>query len=193
LQCWKDGELLGQEVETPNTPLADPDTLNAQIPKEEWEEDLNGQPRPPWALYFVTYLWSPDDASEFTAVNSTKGMLIAWERLHDRIDRMRWMRGADVVPLIALDTSLMKTKYGEKQRPEFTIIDWREFGGGQTALPPTPTPALPNNSGPAAKESTPRPGSAKKKPTKKVPGKPVTQPTVEEELNDEIPTTWGAG
>lgn len=190
LQRWQDGELVGQEEEKPDTPLADPDELNEKIAETEWEEDLAGNPRPPWARYFVAYLVSPDDASEFTTINCTTGMRIAWERLHDRIDRMRWMKGADVVPLIALQALPMKTSFGEKQRPEFAVVDWREIGGGQTVLPPPTTPpALPNNSAAdvSAKDAEREPAKPKKSVKKQpVPGKPVKPPTLKEELNDEI-------
>ena len=40
------------------------------------------------------------------------------------------LRGANVVPLVKLDSKPMKTKYGQKLRPEFTILEWRQLGGG---------------------------------------------------------------
>src|SRR5262249_14440223 len=80
-------------------------------------------------------------------------------------------------PLIALQALPMKTSFGEKQRPEFAVVDWREIGGGQTVLPPPTTPpALPNNSAAdvSAKDAEREPAKPKKSVKKQpVPGKPV--------------------
>src|SRR5262245_17416756 len=157
LQCWKGGELLDWMVETHTIPLPDADELNKQIPVGEWEKGLDGKPRPPWGLYFAIYLISPEDGATYTFINCTMGARIAYERLADRIQNMRMMRGADMVALIALDTRMMKTRYGQKQRPDFKIIDWRVLGGGsggeQVALPP-PTDKS-GNDGAAAKPAEP--------------------------------------
>jgi hypothetical protein len=243
-------------------------------------------------LYYVVYLLSPDDASSYTFINSTLGARIAYERLADRIEWMRRMRGTDVIPLIALETRTMKTRFGKRERPEFTVVDWRVFGGADapaaalpppTPSPPTPSPPTPtpvpasnkskalttylvhgfnrqdhnqrvcmlvdedpacsphataariagpnfmfhaseNVSIPAAEEhknllltepelyayipalnprkaarvkrrSASEPADPKKSTTKKqsVPGEPVKPVSLKEELDDEIPTTWGAG
>src|SRR5262249_23237889 len=117
------GELLDWMVETHTIPLPDADELNKQIPVGEWEKGLDGKPRPPWGLYFAIYLISPEDGATYTFINCTMGARIAYERLADRIQNMRMMRGADMVALIALDTRMMKTRYGQKQRPDFKIID----------------------------------------------------------------------
>jgi hypothetical protein len=185
LQCWKGGELLDEIIETPGTPLPDADELNKQIPIEEWEEGLDGKPRPPWALYFVVYLLSPEDAAMYTYINCTLGARIAYERVEARIENMRMMRGTNVIALIELDTRIMKTKHGQKMRPEFKIIDWRVFDAGEQAALPPPTDNS-STSGAAAKPV--EPAKKQNSPKKRaVPGKPVKPVTVKEELDDEIP------
>jgi len=185
VQCWKGGELLDENVETPTTPLPDTDELNQQIPSEEWEKGLDGKPRPPWALYYAVYLISPEDGATYTFINCTLGAKIAYERLEDRIKNMRMMRGAHVIALTALDTRPMKTRHGgHKQRPDFKIIDWRvlDGGGAQAALPP-PTDNS-GTDGAAAKPAEPaKKGSPKKK--QAVPGKPIKPVSLGEELNDD--------
>jgi hypothetical protein len=195
LQCWKDGELLDSMIETPETPLPDLGELNKQIPMTEWEEGLDGKPRPPWALYYVVYLMSPEDGADYTSVNNTSGQRIAWEQLQSRICNVRMLRGANVVALVELDSKPMTTKFGTKQRPSFKITDWRVFEGGEQAALPPPT----NNSGSAdaaekPAEAKPEPAPAKKNAPKKkaVPGKPVKPVSLKEELNDDLPP-WGAG
>jgi hypothetical protein len=141
--------------------LPDIDELNASIPQAEWEPGLDGQPRPPWQKPFVVYMLDVADASIFTFANGTIGARIAWERLVDRVNWMRALRGTAVFPLIKLDSRPMKTKFGTKLRPEFAITDWRDLGGaGNPAIEGTPPRAI---------------------------GKAVKVPTAAEELNEDIP------
>jgi hypothetical protein len=73
-------------------------------------------------------LLDPSDASIYTFANGTTGAQIAWERLVDRVSWMRALRGATAFPLIKLDSRSMKTQFGTKLRPEFSIADWRDLG-----------------------------------------------------------------
>jgi hypothetical protein len=41
---------------------------------------------------------------------------------------MRALRGANVAPIVKLDSRPMKTAFGMKLRPEFTIVNWVGFG-----------------------------------------------------------------
>jgi hypothetical protein len=168
IQRWQLKEAINTVVDT-STGLPDVDELNAKIPRGEWEPGLDGQPRPPWQLQWVVYLLDPSDASIFTFANSTVGARIAWERLVDRVNWMRALRGAAVFPLITLDSRPMKTQFGTKLRPEFSIADWRDLGS-------TGNPAL---------ESTP-PRAIDAKPAPPV-GKPVKEPATTATLDDEIP------
>ena len=73
---------------------------------------------------------------------------------------MRALRGEKVVPVVTLDAKPMPTKFGQKMRPEFTIIEWRDLGGLQA----TTVPAIEHL------------------------GRPVKPASTEEELDDEVPT-----
>ena len=116
-------------LKRPGEALPDVDELNAQIPRSEWKEGLDGQPRPPWQHAYVAYLVSVDDASLYTFVNGTIGARIAVERLQDKVKWMRALRGVNCAPLVRLDSKLMKTRFAEL-RPEFTLVEWRQIGGG---------------------------------------------------------------
>jgi hypothetical protein len=130
LQCWRDGELL-DELDEREGPLPDVDELNAPIPREEWETGRYGGLKPPWALAYVIHLIDPQTAELYTFINTTIGARIAYERLIDKLEVMRRLHGVNVTALVKPDSRPMKTKdVGTKQRPEFTILDWRE-------LPPT--------------------------------------------------------
>jgi hypothetical protein len=128
LRCWgADNDLLDYEVERAGEPLPDVDELNSQIPEEEWGSDLNNQPRPPWERGWRVFLLDPATAGVYTFLNSTTGARIGVERLEDRVKMMKALRGNDVVPIVKLDSRPMKTSHGPKQRPEFAVVDWREF------------------------------------------------------------------
>ena len=62
------------------------------------------------------------------------------------------------MPLVKLDDKPMPTQNGIKQRPEFTIVDWRDLGS--EAVNVTAAPAF---------------------------GEPVKTPTSEEIFDDELP------
>ena len=131
LQCWKDGQPIDTIIKQPNKPLPDVDALNAKIPESEWEPGLDEKPRPPWQKEFIVYLVNPTDASIYTFINSTMGAQIAFDRLKSKVVLMRQMRGANVVPIVKLDSQAMKTKFGQKIRPEFTILEWRQLGSAE--------------------------------------------------------------
>jgi hypothetical protein len=125
LQRWS-----GQQADTiREKPLPNPDELNAAIPRSEWELDLNGQPRPPWQLAYIVYLLDPRTAEKFTFINSTVGARMAVKQLQDRVASMRMLRGTNVIAEVELASRPMKTKYGQKLRPHFHIISWRQVGG----------------------------------------------------------------
>ena len=75
-------------------------------------------------------LLNPLDAAFFTFINGTVGAAIAVDRLKNKVVWMRQLRGSNVVPLVKLDSKPMKTRFGQKMRPEFTILEWRQLGGG---------------------------------------------------------------
>ena len=125
LQHWKDKLPIETILKKPGEPLPDLDELNAKIPKKQWELGLDKKPRPPWVRQHIVYLLNPADAGLFTFINSTVGASIAVDRLKTKVQWMRALRGANVVPVVQLDSKPMKTKLGQKLRPEFIIVEWQ--------------------------------------------------------------------
>jgi hypothetical protein len=166
LQLWRNQKPVETIRKEPGTPLPNVNDLNDAIPEKEWEIELDKKPRAPWVKQYLVYLLDPKDASIYTFINSTTGAKIAVERLKDKVKWMRALRGNRVLPLVKLDTKPMPTNFGMKQRPEFTVCEWRDLGGGVVGgdLPPAkPTPAIEHI------------------------GKPVKPVTTAEELNDSLP------
>lgn len=89
----------------------------------------------------------------------------------------------------------MNTKYGGRQRPHLEIRKWITLGGDQAAIeaPPEPPPATP-----ALEQVKPQPRTTEAAPIKqtttttkggisKITTRAVSEPTLEELLNDNIP------
>jgi hypothetical protein len=169
-QRWiKDGDKRRPEVIFKKSDESLPDTvaqLNAKIPKSKWEKGLGGEARPPWAVLYVVYLVNPVNGKMYTAANSTTGMRIAYRALVDQVLTMRSLRAENVAPIVKLAAKPMKTQYGMKQRPDFDVVEFRSLGG---VLPNKPTLQIGNKVG-----------------SEKI-GEPVEPPTIQEELDDDLP------
>jgi hypothetical protein len=122
IQCWLNQKPVRTILEK-DGPLPDIDALNAETSEEDWELGLDGKPRPPCQLSYVVYLLSPVTADVYTFANSTTGARTAWERLTDKFNWMRAMRGTDVMPLVKPDSWPLKTRFGTKRRPEFDMME----------------------------------------------------------------------
>jgi hypothetical protein len=145
LQLWRNNKPVETIKKEPGKPLPDIDELNSKIPESDWEVGLDKKLRKPWVKQYLAYMLDPKDASIYTYINSTFGALKAVSRLKDKVKWMRALRGSRVVPIVRLDSAPMPTAHGLKQRPEFTVIDWRDLGDGNgegNLPPPKPVPAI---------------------------------------------------
>jgi hypothetical protein len=134
LQRWKDRLPVETIVKKPGEDLPDPAALNATIPEAEWQSSPGGDKRPPWGLAYVIYLLDGETGSVFTFISGTIGAKIAVEGLRDRVRMGRMLRGDRALPIVALESRAMQTRYGQKMRPEFAVTGWREFGGALRAI-----------------------------------------------------------
>jgi hypothetical protein len=152
IQRWQDKKPVATIFQQPGHSLPDVDDLNAEIPQSEWELGVDDQPRPPWQLQRVLYLLNEETAERYTYASGTIGGRIAVDALSTRIRDMRALRGSAVVPVVELACKPMKTRFGSKQRPEFSIVGWRELAGfaAPQQLPSGIRPIEP----PTAKSST---------------------------------------
>jgi hypothetical protein len=167
LQRWEDGSPAEPPIiKRPGVPLPDVEELNKKIPQKKWEKGIDGKPRPPWQMEYVVCLLDPATGAVLTYVNSTTGAKIAVEQLKNCVKLMRALRGDRVVPIVKLDSKPMSTQFGVKQRPAFTILDWRKLGGGPTAAP--------------SGEPSGAPGALEQI------GEPVKPVSLQEELDDSI-------
>jgi hypothetical protein len=159
IQRWREQRVIEVFVEKP---LPNLELLNEAAPKDEWEEDLNGNPRPPYQRASIVHLLNIGTAERTTFISATKGAAIAVRQLKDQVKWMRKLRGADgVVPQVELGWAPFPTRYGMRKRPDFKLTAWVDLSSGQvTAGPKQLAPVEP---------------------------KKVKPPSTKEALDDEIP------
>ena len=92
--------------------------------KTEWELGIGGVPKDPWKDTRYVYLINPRSGKTYTFVTDTAGGRQAVGELKDAIMTVRQAQ-PNALPVVQLATGSMKTKYGERPRPSFEIVDWR--------------------------------------------------------------------
>jgi hypothetical protein len=180
-------------VVPPGQPFPDIEAMNNAIPKDQWRQGLAGL-QGPWQAQQLVVMIEPRSMNTFTYVTSTIGGGIAVRDLVDKVKMMRRYRG-QVSPVVTLADTLFKTRFGERRRPHFNIVDWVSMGGNEPQ--PAALPAPPSGSGSNAapvieaspvKEEPPAAEPAKKPKRSKSGSFNRVEPlTAKEELNDEIP------
>jgi hypothetical protein len=101
---------------------------------EHWEDGFDGEPRAPWQINYVVYLIDELDGATYTMLNSTYGMRIAYRELCDKVKTMRILRNTSVTPVVTIGSTIMKTKFGSKARPEFNVVEWKGLAREQRPL-----------------------------------------------------------
>jgi hypothetical protein len=182
VQYWKpDGTADNDKtiILGPGKLFPDVDAMNAAAPKSEWSEKF-GKMVGPWRRQHVTYMLDPATMSKFTFPTSSIGGAIGVTELVDKVKWMRKCRGAHVCPVITVATKPFPTSYGMRKRPHFNVVRWVDLssGGGGDLLPAAHTPTSGDT---GAKEKQPE---AKKAAAV---GKSVTEPTIKEDMNDDLP------
>jgi hypothetical protein len=208
VQKWIEEQPVETIVVPSGQPFPDVEGMNKACPQSEWREDFNGVLRGPWQAQKIGYFTDPKSLDQYTYPTSTIGGSRAISELADKVSWMQRYRGSGVIPIIELSSVHMPTRFGGRMRPHFKIVDWITPGGGGgggnggESLPPpkpqdaptaitaastTPTPAEPSPKPPANAEVTP-PAKPKRKGGEKQKGfKTVSEPTLKEEMSDEIP------
>src|SRR5262249_13011259 len=171
VQKWEAGKPVETIVLEPNQKFPDIVEMNEKIPREDWVGGPDGQLRGPWQAQHILYLLDPATMDRYSFPTGTTGGGIAIRELRDKLVWIRRLRGQNVYPVVTLSDAFMKTKWGGRQRPHFTIVRWVRLGGegGEVgALPPPPTTPTPAS---LAQSASPL----------------VTEPSLAEEMDDEIP------
>jgi hypothetical protein len=173
LQRWQGGVATIAPRDPVTGKLADPDQLNEQVPIEQWEADLNGNPRPPWERYFIIRLVNVDTGQQFCFVSATASASMAYSDLKGAMETKRFLHGVDLFPFVELRTKMWKPKkFAARPRPYFHPIHWMRPGGGDV-------PSIAGPAAPAAKQIA--------APVKQIEQSTAPKKTTREIIDDEIP------
>jgi hypothetical protein len=171
VEKWIDQKMVEKLLVPPGTKFPNIRAMNDAAPRSEWREDLNGVLVGPWQMRYFVYLLDAHTLDKFTWPTGTIGGGMCCREIAEKTTWMRKYRGPKVSAVITLDDTFMKTRFGGRQRPHFNVVRWIGFDGGDAL--PAPKPAL-EGGGAAAKPEAP-------------PWNEVEQPSLREELNDDLP------
>ena len=173
----------------PDQKFPDIEEMNDKAPRDEWGLTPDKQPRGPYQAQHVLYLFDLKTMDKYTFPTSTVGGRIAVRELRGKIVMMRRLRGQNVYAVVELSDVFMNTQFGGRQRPHFIIKRWVRLGSdsGDQVVEALPASALS-----AAQTREALAGFAPdNKPTEQTKAEPelplVQEPSLAEEMNDEIP------
>jgi hypothetical protein len=130
----------------PNEPWPDVDGMNAAISRAEWiKVKFSPEPQGPWIRSAFVQLVedSPSlDRYVWPANVNTNGHAIAVDEIVRTTRTARKLRGPQVSPIVVLSDTFMNTRFGGRQRPQLTVIDWiTPSRAAQPIVVPTTTTA----------------------------------------------------
>jgi len=133
VQRWGKDKTQGPLEERllgPGEKFPDFDKLNEAIPRSEWLEGFNGQPRGPWQGAFFVHLFEENKVEKYTFIANltTIGACIAVRELAEKVQWKRRFRGESVYAVVRLSDTYMHTRFGGRQRAHFDVKCWITFG-----------------------------------------------------------------
>jgi hypothetical protein len=168
VQKWQDQKPVKTIILEPHQKFPDIKKMNEETPKEEWIEDDKGNVRGPYQAQHIVYLLDLKTMDKFTYPTGTIGGAIAVGELVRKINWIRKLRGRNVHAIVKLDKTWWPTSHGGRFRPHF-VARWVRLGGDGGEVEALPSPAHPTTSQP------------------ELPLNEVKEPSLAEDMNDEIP------
>ena len=108
---------------------------------------MNGEPVDRWRDTRYLRLIDPRTGQDYTFVTDTYGGRKAVGDLKSQITNVRFAQPG-AVPIVQLGSTMMKTAFGLKPRPEFKVVGWRnknsaavQLTDGSPKKPPEDTPS----------------------------------------------------
>ena len=189
VQKWKDQMPTETIILEPGQKFPNIDELNNKTPRSEWTKGPDGNLRGPWQAQHLLYLLNLQTMDRYTFPTGTTGGAIA---IRDLVDRTKWMRryrGESIYAVVTLSDTFMNTRFGGRQRPNFIIKRWVNLGDEEKGLPaPEQSPPVAQLKPAEATEPDKKTTTTTKRGVTHInTPKTVEQPTLKEELNDEIP------
>jgi hypothetical protein len=186
VQKWQDQQPVETIILEPHQKFPDIDEMNEKVPKKEWVEGPDGNMRGPWQAQHILYLLDPKTMDKYTFPTGTTGGRIAIRELVDKTTWMRRLRGPNVYAVVLLRDTFFPTRFGGRQRPHFKIKRWVRLGGEGGEVEALPPPTLKERQPDMFAKSADEP-APQTTPQPDLPLNEVKEPSLKEELNDEIP------
>jgi hypothetical protein len=133
---WQDDKPIEHRITHPGQLHPDRDDLPDQD-KTKWQRGLNGEPADPWRDTRYLRLIDPRTGQDYTFVTDTYGGRKAVGDLKSQIANVRFAYPG-AVPVVQLGSTMMKTAFGLKPRPEFKVVGWRNKGNAAVQLTHSP-------------------------------------------------------
>jgi hypothetical protein len=172
VQRWQDGTATVKWRDPKTGKLPDPEDLNDEIPRSQWENGLSGEPKPPWAYIFCIYLLDVSAGKKWSYVHDTTSAKIAYQELKNAIQNKKILTGIELLPIVELKsgTTWKSKKFGLVPRPDFNPVKWLQRGAdgalviaadplkqlGGAAKPPAPQQAQPRQIAAQPAQQAPR-------------------------------------
>jgi hypothetical protein len=164
VQKFVQGRLVDTIVVPSNEKMPDVAKMNEEAPREEWGPDpFNpGNMVGPYSGVLVLKFIEEPALNRYAFVTKSIGGSIAVGDLSDKIKIIRRLYGPDMTAIVSPQTTLFRTKFGVRKRPNFEVKDRRKLddGSGEPLPPPDKPLTL---------------------------GTTVASPTLREEMGDTIP------
>jgi hypothetical protein len=120
---WQGGKPVETRLRQPGQKMPEREEL-PDLDQIKWEKDAAGKFKDPWANTRFVYLVDPMTAELFTFSTSSWGGRDAVVNLGDAVARMRSAH-PDALPIVALESAPMSTRYGLKSKPVFKVVAWK--------------------------------------------------------------------
>jgi hypothetical protein len=126
---WQGGKPVETRLRQPGQKLPErEDPSLGDLDQIKWEKGPDGKFKDPWANTRFVYLLDPMTAEAFTFSTSSWGGRDAVVNLGDAVARMRSAH-PDALPIVALESAPMTTRYGLKSKPVFKVVGWKGIDG----------------------------------------------------------------
>jgi hypothetical protein len=135
--CWQDDMPDPDKTRTlgPKEPWPDVDALNDAVPKEDWREGPDGHMHGPYQRQYIVHLLHMDKMTRYWWPTSTIGGGMCVRALVEATSWKRMFYGPNTYAIVEPTSTLMRTRFGNRQRPHLEIVRFTTIGPDDKALP----------------------------------------------------------
>jgi hypothetical protein len=121
--CWRNSKPTEHKVTQPGQPHPYREDLPDQD-QSQWPPGLNDEPADPWRDTRYVHMVDPNTGQDYIFVTDSFGGRRAVGDLKSQIANVR-VAHPSALPMVQLVSTMMKTRFGQKPRPDFKVVGWR--------------------------------------------------------------------